>query len=290
MPFDRRVSIDIYRKGATIALRVEGLRISFDIQKDIKTPANTARVQIYNLGQEIRSSFSELTDRIIVRAGYADESIDEIFTGDLVSVSHPRTDADIITTIEANDGQKAIRESYSSISYAEGASFKQIIQDISKQMGLPIKTEDYLSKIDDQKFLQGFSFNGPTKAALDKLVARGGLEWSIQGNSLQILKKGGVVPKDIAQIPVVSPTQGLIGSPARTQMIKSESPEKKPPGWTIKSLLIPRLEPGGQIGLQCADVPKATAYRIQSVHHQGDTHGDEFVSITEVVDPGVLIG
>ena len=289
MPFDRRVQVDIQKPNSLVALRVEGLRIIFDVTKDAKASSNIARIQIYNLTKETRQTFQELTDQVIIRAGYADESLDEIFHGDLVSISHPKGDGDVVTTIEANDGQKALRDSYSSVSYAENSSLKQVIQDLAKQMGLPVKSVDYLNLIQDQKFLQGFSFSGPTKAALDKVTARAGLEWSVQGNQLQILKRGGVVPRDPSQIPLVTPSQGLIGSPERMQRIKAESPEKKPPGWLIKTVLIGRLEPGGQIGLQCEDVPQASAFRIESVHHRGDTHGDEFTSLTEALDPGVLL-
>ena len=70
---------------------------------------------------------------------------------------------------------------------------------------------------------------------------------------------------DLSLIPLVSPDHGLIGSPERIQIVRDESPEKKPPGWRIKSNLIGRLEPGGQIGLQSADVPQAKAFRIESV-------------------------
>jgi hypothetical protein len=289
MPFERRVQVDVVRGGSLIALRVEGLRVAFDVQKDAKQSSNTARVQVYNLAPETRARFQELTDSIIIRAGYSDESIDEIFHGDIVSVSHPKTGPDVITTIEANDGQRALRSSTSSFSYGEGAGLKQVIQDVAKSLGLPVKSEDYLKLLTDDKFLQGFTFHGRTRDALNKVTERAGLEWSIQGNQLQILKRGGVVPVDSSRIPLLSPDHGLIGSPERMQRITDESPEKKPPGWRIKSILLGRLEPGGQIGLQSADIPKPMAYRIETVHHQGDTHGDDFTTLTEALDPGVLL-
>jgi hypothetical protein len=290
MPFERIVQVDVVQKNATVALRVEGLRVVFQVSKNSKSTPNVARIQIYNMAEKTRAeNFKELTDSVILRAGYSDESLDEVFHGNIVSISHPKNDSDIVTTIEANDGQKAARESYSSVSYSEGASLKKVIQDISLQMGLPIKSLDYLNQIPDDKFLYGFTFSGPTKDALDKLTARAGLEWSIQGNQLQILKLGGVVPKGVSQIPVLSPESGLIGSPERRQSASDESPDKKPPGWVIKSLLIGRLEPGGQVGLKCAEVPKPTAFRIESLLHSGDTHGDEFATTCEVLDPGVLI-
>ncbi len=289
MPFGRKVQIDIQKPNSLIAMRVEGLRVVFDVTKDAKSAANQAHIQIYNLSKETRQTFQELTDQVIIRAGYEDESMDEIFHGDLISISHPKGDGNVITTIEANDGQKALRESYSNVSYAENTSLKQVLQDLSRQMGLPVKSTDYLSLVADQTFLQGFSFSGPTKAAMDKLTARAGLEWSIQGNQLQVLKRGGVVPRAPSQIPLVTPDQGLIGSPDRIQRITGESPDKKPPGWKIKSVLIGRLEPGGQIGLQCEDVPQASAFRIETVQHHGDTHGDDFTSLTEALDPGVLL-
>ncbi len=131
------------------------------------------------------------------------------------------------------------------------------------------------------------------REVLDRLATEHGVSASTFESLIpgieQILKRGGVVPRDPSQIPLVTPSQGLIGSPERMQRIKAESPEKKPPGWLIKTVLIGRLEPGGQIGLQCEDVPQASAFRIESVHHRGDTHGDEFTSLTEALDPGVLL-
>jgi hypothetical protein len=290
MPFDRKVQIDIVRGNSLIALRVEGLKVVFDVSKDVKASANTATIRIYNLAPQTRNErFQDLKDRVIIRAGYADESLDEIFHGDVVDYSHPRDGANVVTTIVANDGQSALRNSYSSVSYGQGASLKQILKDATRELGLPSKSEDWLKVLGDQKFLQGFAFSGPTQALLDKVTARAGAEWSVQGNQLQILKKGGVVPMDLSLIPLVSPDHGLIGSPERLQLARDESPEKKPPGWRIKSSLIGRLEPGGQIGLQCADVPQAKAFRIEAVQHHGDTHGDDFYSLTEALDPGVLI-
>lgn len=290
MPFERKVQVDIVRAGAITALRVDGLKVIFDVQKDAKTTANIGRIQIYNLTKDTRSArFQEMKDRVILRAGYADGSLDEIFHGDLVSVSHPKTGPDVITTIEANDGQAALRDSHSSLSYAQGASLKQVVQDIAREMGLPVKTEDYLKLIGDQKFLQGFAYNGRSQDALDKVTARAGLEWSIQGNQLQILKKGGVVPVSLSQIPVISPDHGLVGSPERRQRLQGDSPDKKPPGWRVRSLLLGILEPGGQLGIRSDEIPNPTAFRIETVHHQGDTHGDDFTTTTEVLDPGVLI-
>lgn len=289
MPFKRKVQVDIVPAGSPVAIRVENLRVSFDVQKDVKTSANHATVKIYNLSQDTRAKFHELTDQIIVRAGYADESMDEIFHGDLISVSHPKDGADIITVIEANDGQGALRNSFSSVSYGENTGVGQVMRDLSKQMGIPIKTQDYLKTIGADKFLNGFSFNGRTKDALDKVAARAGLEWSVQGNQLQIIKLGGVLPKDPSQIPLITPETGLMGSPERLIRVRSESPEKKPPGWKIKSCLIGRLEPGGQVGLQSKDVPRAMAFRIETVQHQGDTHGDDFYTLVEALDPGILL-
>lgn len=290
MSFDRRAQVDIIRSGSITALRVEGLKIVFDVQKDAKTSANMAKLQIYNLSKETRhGNFQEMKDQIIIRAGYADESMDEIFHGDLISVSHPKTGPDIITTIEANDGQAALRNGFTSRSYGQNASLKQVINDVAKDLGLAVKTQDWAKLITDQRFLQGFAFHGRAADAMDKVTARAGLEWSIQGNQLQILQKGGTIPIDLSQIPVVSPEHGLIGSPSRLQRLQGDSPDKKPPGWQIKCNLIGRLEPGGQIGLQSEDVPKPTAFRIQSVHHQGDTHGDDWNSTVEALDPGILI-
>jgi hypothetical protein len=287
LAFDRVAQIEIGKKNSLIALRVEGLRITFEVTKDLKTSANQAKISIYNLKPETRAQIKELTDVVTLRAGYADETISEVFQGDIVSISHPKEGPDIITKIEANDGGAAIRGSFANLSYIEGTSLKKVLADIIKSMGLPVK---FLDSFDDQQFLQGFSFAGKARTALDKVVARAGMEWSIQSGQLKILKRGGTDnPKNIS-IPLVSPGSGLIGSPERIQQLKDEAtPEKKPPGWKVTTVLLPAVEPGNKIGFTCAQEPQAKAYRVQNVKHNGDTHGADWKTVSEVIEPGEIL-
>ncbi len=287
MAYDRQAQVEIGKSAALIALRIEGLRVTFDVQKDLKTSANQARIGVYNLSAATRGRIRELTDTVTLRAGYVDESLKEVFHGDIVTVSHVREGADIVTRIVANDGGTAIRGSFASVSYAEGASLKRILTDIVTAMGLPIK---YLDSFDDQQFLQGFAFAGRARTALDKVTARAGLEWSIQGGQLKILKRGGTDnPRNIA-VPVISPQHGLIGSPERLDRLTDDpTAEKKPPGWKLKSLLQAAVEPGGKVGFTSAEEPTAKAYRVQSIQHKGDTHGDDWTSTIEVLEPGELL-
>lgn len=288
MAYDRQVQVEIGKSASLIALRIEGLRVTFDVQKDLKTSANKAKIAIYNLSAATRGQIHELTDVITLRAGYADEgSLAEVFQGDIVTVSHVREGAEIVTRIVANDGGTAIRESFANVSRSEGASLKGVLVDLVGTMGLPVK---FMDTFDDQKFLQGFAFAGRSRTGLDKVTARAGLEWSVQGGQLKILKRGGTDnPRNIA-VPVISPEHGMIGSPERLDRLTDDpSAAKKPPGWKLTSLLQPQVEPGGKVGFSSAEEPTAKAYRVQAVSHQGDTHGDQWTTTIEVLEPGELL-
>lgn len=287
MAYDRQAQVEIGKSASLTALRIEGLRITFEVQKDLKTSANQAKIGIYNLSKDTRGRIHELTDTITLRAGYADEALAEVFHGDIVTVAHVREGAEIVTRIVANDGGTAIRGSFVNVAAVEGASLKRVLSDVIAGMGLPVK---FLDSFDDQQFLQGFAFAGRGRTALDKVTARAGLEWSIQGGQLKILKRGGTDnPRNLA-VPVVSPEHGMIGSPDRLDRLTDDpTAEKKPPGWKFASLLQPQVEPGGKVGFSSAEEPRAKAYRVQTVQHKGDTHGDDWTSTFEVLEPGELL-
>lgn len=287
MAYDRQARVEIGKSASLIALRIEGLRVTFEVQKDLKTFANRAKIAIYNLSPATRGQIRELTDTVTLSAGYADETMSEVFHGDIVTVSHVREGAEIVTRIVANDGGTAIRQSFANVSHAEGASLKGVLVDLVGSMGLPVK---FMDTFEDQKFLQGFAFAGRSRTGLDKVTARAGLEWSVQGGQLKILKRGGTDnPRNIG-VPVISPEHGMIGSPERLDRLTDDpSAEKKPPGWKLTSLLQPQVEPGGKVGFSSAEEPTAKAYRVQVVNHNGDTHGDAWTSTFEVLEPGELL-
>ncbi len=267
--------------------RIEGLRITFTVKRNLKKSTNQATIEIYNLSDATRARIQEHTRKVTLLAGYADgEGELLLFEGSIMTVNHPRMGSEIVTRIEANDGQTALRQAHVSLSYSQGVKGSQILKDVVSRLGLPAK---FISTIGTKAFSQGFVHHGPAKDAMDKICTSMGLEWSVQNGSVQVLENGKPDNSDPRGI-VLTPESGLLGSPERLRQIQDDPlVDKKPSGYTIKALLVPKINPGGYVAVRSREIPRATAYRVESVEHKGDTHGDDWTSTIEVYDPGVPI-
>lgn len=292
MQFDRRAEVLIYPRGSLVALSITGLRVTFDVHKEIQqklsgqgTP-NQMKVAIYNMAADTRNRIQELDDTVVLKAGYVDEqNVQEVFRGTLLSCAHVQEGPDVVTRLEVGDGQKLLRERRVSVSYRAGADKSQVLADVLTQLGMPKKFQTPVLK--GSKFLKSFAFAGPAAAALDLLTKGANLDWTVQGEAVKVLDRG---KPDDSQAVFITPDTGLVGSPERLQQLKDDPTAlSKPPGWRITSLLQPRLEPGGKVALRCAQVPHATAFRIEIVQHRGDTHGSDWITVTEAAEPGIPI-
>lgn len=294
--FDRVAAVEIH-PVETVALpfRLEGLRITFDVRKDRDTKiANTAEVEVYNLSDATRARIRELDDLLILSAGYEGETGPEVvFVGNIVGVSHELQPPDVVTKIQANDGERAMRKTRASFSYGPDASVAQVMQDVLEQFGLALKAfgasipaakfkEQFLARFRDQKFLQGFAFEGKAVDVVEKLARRLDLRVTVQNNELKVVPLNG---DDGNRAALISPDSGLIGSPERLSLVDElVDPKKKLPGWRVRSLLQPKVEPGGVVALRCREVPTETQFRVERVQHQGDTHGETWETTVEVLE------
>lgn len=288
MLFGRLAAVEIHPDNSvetTEPFRIEGLRIAFTLKRDLKKTSNTGTVEIYNLSNATRSKILDHNRKVVLYAGYEDGGgVDVLFEGSIMTVSHSHPTPDIVTRIEANDGETRLRQAHVSLSFSEGASVGQVLKDLIAAMGLP---KGFIAQFKDAKFLTGFVAHGPAKEALAAVCRKAGLEYSIQNGSLQILEEGKPdnSPKDLI---LLTPESGLLGSPEKIKQIQDDpAAEKKPNGWTLRSLLQPKANPGSHIAVQSREIPRVTAFRIESVVHKGDTHGEDWTSEIEVFDPGV---
>lgn len=267
--------------------RIEGLRLTFSVKRNLKKSTNQATIEIYNLSDATRARIQEKNRKVTLLAGYEDsEGFQLLFEGSIMTVSHQPQAPEVVTRIEANDGQTALRKAHVSLSYAKGVKAGQVLKDVVSRLGLPTK---FIGTLGSKAFSQGFVHHGPAKDAMDKICKSMGLEWSVQNGGVQVLESGKPDNSDPRGI-VLTSESGLIGSPERLRQIQDDpNVDKKPNGYTIKALLVPKINPGGYVAVRSRDIPRATAYRVESVEHKGDTHGDDWTSTIEVYDPGVPI-
>ena len=82
MAFQRYVGLSVTTKDGE-SVKIEDLRIDFDIERTCGKEANRAVIRVYNLTKETSAQVTEADGHILLRAGYKDEAIGTIFTGDM---------------------------------------------------------------------------------------------------------------------------------------------------------------------------------------------------------------
>lgn len=275
MPFyNRTVAADVELKSGSV-LRIENLRVKFQIEKTSDSTANKAEIEITNLSRDTRSRIREKDALIRLFAGYTgDLGAVLLFTGNAQRIVTDIETPDIVTKIEAQDGQRTLRESRTSFSYGDRTSVNTIVNRLANELGIPLRQDFSIPG-----FYNGYSFNGRAKDGLDAICRNAGYEWSVQDNEIQIIPVGG----NTGQIAVnLTPETGLVNEPERLADQEGELEEalEKELEWRITSLLNPRLTPGGLVNIESQIT--TGVFTVEKVRHYGDSRGKEWYSEIEV--------
>jgi len=283
MQFNRVASVifeDVESPG--LGFEVSGLRVSFDVHKTADKTPNKCKLEIYNLSEATRNKIRK-NQKVILKVGYSDGAKPKIiFIGNISIYNHAKKHPEIITTIDADDGLKGQSESRVTLSHGPGAKASTILKQIVKTFPF----SDELNKINlpDVEYPEGFAFSGPSRFALEKVLKKMGMEWSVQNDLLKIIYEGGT---DSSKAVVLKAETGLIGSPERltsdTRKAKGKDKTVKP-GWRFEALINPEINPNGRVSVTSEQIPENTIFKVVSVQHSGDTHGDNWNSTIEVIE------
>ena len=268
-------------------VKVQNLRINFNVKKTNNREPNTGLIKVYNLSRATREQLdknieSETKNKIYLSAGYLDSEGEKLlFVGDVNKIEHMTERADVITTISAQDGVKDLNSVKTSVSFKKDASAKEILETLLKQY--PVSNDLKNTIIKDVRLKQGFSFGGLASEGIKKITSILGLDFSIQNDELRIIPLGG---NNSTSVVSLSSKTGLIKSPTRIndETEKSLGKSKKTnPGWRFISLLQPLIIPGGRVQAESRDIPKSV-FTVVSVEHKGDNFIGEFQTLTDVKD------
>ena len=291
--FNRVYRLLVGRAGREGVEITNPMRVTFEVEKNAAEEPNVHTVRVYNLQPERRREFEENDLRVRLYAGYGEEE------GPLLMAAGAIVDAfsyfdgpDVITELRVADGYVEIRDTAVSLGYAEGASSAAILRDLAGQMGLPLLLGE---DVPERTWSNGFSFYGPARSALHKIVAGTGAEWSIQNQELQVVAKRGVTRR---QAFVLASDSGLVGYPERTTENAREkakvrdvttgndarlvSSRQQRQGWRVTSLLLPTINPGDLVKMESRTVQGF--WRVESVQHQGDSDGGNWQTELQLVD------
>ena len=240
-----------------------GLDIAFEINKNLKSEANTCEVKILNLSlknREILSSYKRVP--VILEAGYKD-FLQPIFVGDMCNIFCQKEGPDITTILSVGDGLNKIQTSRIKKTYAKDTPVKDVVQDLAKSLKLPLN-----SPLNQLKTMltKGLSLSGNSMLELERLLKSQKFSVSVQDNSLQVLKHGESLVKEAI---VLNTNSGLISSPEFNQNNLL----------TLKCLLMPELKPGLSLYIDSLIFKGLTI--IQSVKFEGSTYDENWFSEVE---------
>ncbi|WP_238888680.1 phage protein [Achromobacter insuavis] len=270
------------------------MRVTFEVSKDAQEDPNDHKIRIYNLAADTRRALEEPGLRCVLYAGYAEEGGPLLMASGSVVYAYTWYELpDVVTELAVKDGYTEVRDTAVSIGLGPGAQASAIIRDVARQMGLPLVMAD---DVPDRRWQQGFSFYGAARTALHKVTQGTGLEWSIQNQQLQVVRRRGTTRRKAV---VLAADTGLIGYPERTREAAREkarvrdsqtnddvrlvSARQQRDGWRVTSLLLPTINPGDLVKLESRTVQ--AFQRVEAVRHYGDSAGGDWQSELQLVDP-----
>lgn len=269
--FNRAISVDIGTRGG-VGIQISKLRVEFKAKKTPTPESNQAEVKIFNLSNSSLNRIKE-GSVLVLKAGYEIPGEQEIFRGDISLVNSSKERENLVTKIELNDGATTLQSSEVSLSYGRNTSAKHVLQQIIKNMNIPLKKD--IAQLRDKNFINGFSFAGKSKEALTEVLNELGASWSIQGGQIRIdysdLQNTMLSYK-------ITPHTGLLESPEQIEM---QEDGKKSRVWKVKSLLLPSLEPGDAVVVESKEVDKSR-FKVAVIEHNGDTHGSTWDSTLQL--------
>lgn len=279
----RETQVIVGKKGN--GLLIEGLRITFEVEKTLVSSPNKAIIKIYNLSPDNETKIKKEYDDIVLNAGFKDETR-LIFRGNLKYVYQYRDGNDHITEIHGGDGDADFKNSVMNETLAAGTTRKQLVDRAVKSFsGGTIAGTTQVGS--DQGLPRGQVVSGNTRHILNKVAKDVGANWSIQDGALQIVSTRDVLPGQAFEI---NSDTGLLGAP-----------EISDKGISLKMLLNAKLRVNGSVKLNNNDIkakkqkqnkPKSGQtnkapvrldpdgiYKVIKLKHVGDNRGEAFTEI-----------
>ncbi len=259
------------------------------LRGDYQTP-NTCDVRIYNLSTSTTNLIKgqEFT-RLSIAAGYPGNSA-QIFTGSITQVRSGRQDQkDSWVDITAADGDKAYNFAYVAQPVPAGSQPGTVADLLlgAMQRVDPTVTGATQPTWDKNGYIRGRVLNGPVRHEARQFARTKQCAWSLQDNALTWIPLGAYIPS--GEVPVISPTTGLIGVPEQTTQ-----------GLRVRTLLNPVFKIGTRIKLdsnainqyrystspadlannQATKLQISTAadgiYYVMVANHHGDSRGNDW--------------
>lgn len=260
------------------------LHISFSLEKaDVQSP-NSAKISLWNLSPAHLSTLAQKDCVVTLKAGYG-STLPLIFVGTVTNIETAPDGADTRTDLEALDGRKELRDTYTTLSYLSKIDSKKVIEDAAGSMGLPVVFSEKASFIS----FPDYSFVGPAKDALDRVCGTNKLVWSIQNGVIQITRPN--EPVNMRAF-LLSPNTGLVDVPKKLtkgeknsgNAVANSEQNKTQIGWEVVYLMNAAIGVNDYVKLESKKV--SGVFRVSKVKIDGDNFGERWTCTAELLEVG----
>jgi hypothetical protein len=236
----RKLSV-VVANAAGEGLEFADFRCTFHVRRgDFQTP-NSCDLRIFNLSENTKNKISgkEFT-QISIKAGYPG-NFGLIFKGSIKQTRKGRVDQkDSYVDITAADADEAYHYATISQSIPAGTNPGGIAQAILNAMKAHGVTQGYQPTFPQNGCARGEVLYGMARDEAQDFAWDQDCKWSIQDGALTFIPFTSYIP---GQVPVISPSTGLIGVPEQTQQ-----------GLSIRVLLNPNIKIGQVIKLDSKNI------------------------------------
>jgi hypothetical protein len=245
----RKWQLTIGTQSGKDAIDLSALAFEFEVNQSTFLVAPQMVVTIHNPGDKVLLKLKELT-YIVLEAGYRNSAqYGKIFGGQIAFYKHGHKSAtDTFVEIHAMQYDKAHNGAIINTWKAAGYTKKDVIEACVAVMdGVKL---GQITDLGDEKSPRGRVFHGMATDVLRDTAHTADAEvWIDTEGYLHLLKPGEALEMQTDTVPVLNSRTGLIDIPSSTMG----------DGVEIRSLLNPRLVPGGQVKVAEKDVARFSA-------------------------------
>ena len=259
--FGRQVILQVGQPG-TEGLSWKGLRISFDVRKNLGRGANKASILAYNLSPQSIAKFQEPGAIIRLFAGHEIPRLIAQGTAIRNGVRGPeREGPDKVLTLEIQDGGSALVRTRLNLTFATETTGAQIFESVAAALGFPAGFVP--PEFADVRLTQGVTLTGQASKVLDRLSDMLDTDITVRDGALEAISKTGDAG-----------TSAVVLSTANRNLQRIIRKDK---GIEVDAILDARIQPGRRFVVDSTeDASISGIYKARDVGYVGDTHSDAF--------------
>jgi hypothetical protein len=275
--FNRKIRLSFTTTEAEVELppTIENLNIGFTVERTLEKEPSTLDAAVFNLSADTRRLLKQDARLIVtLEAGYGDDA-HAIFVGDVRRVSERSDLPDLVTDIEAGDGERGAKQ-WARKWFPKGTSVDSVFRYLAKTAGYGEGNISRGVQIREQNGLparleSGLHVRGYALDELAELANSRGIDFSVQGGEVQMIEYGQA--KEGVGVTLISPKTGLIGYPT-VDSVKVGTSNKTENIMTLNHRLLPNVFPGSPVDVVSKFV--TGRYRVQRALYSGSLFGDDF--------------